>query len=544
MTTGKGSPGPRSVDSAALVKLRSELASARGKQRLALLLEAPDPAAVVRALPPDEIYFLVRDLGLGDAASLVQLASPEQFRTFLDLETWHGNQVSPLRALPWLRAARAGALRSEREIERWRRKLAALDPELLSLVMLDTLRIHDLEEDPDPEIQSDRFMRTPEGKYLIEFTVDGTDYLAIRGLVDDLYAVDPLQATRTISAIRWEFRSELEESELRWRAGRLSDLGFPTTGEAQSWFSKPPAKPGLQAGAPLRPPGFFLAQFRRETLLDQAAELLVPEERERFEQELMAAANAVMVADSVDPGEIEGVRRAVESARAMLELGLEKLSGKERQRAVQVLSTSPLKRVFQEGFGRTLELAWRVERLLKAGGAGTRKTPLLDAPLGEALAALLRRRPSYFPGLEADRRDWGTAAAAAHQARPFLSEQDLERTARALDLAEALAGLTRRLDLAPSSTEGPLAPRLSTLYLTALANQRLGRPFRPSPIPSSELSAATAALRSLDDPRLVAEGEAGKLLAELAANRAVELTALRTGVMPAPGALTALLVGP
>ena len=34
------------------------------------------------------------------------------------------------------------------------------------------------------------FMRTPEGKFIVEFTVRGTEYAAVRGLLDDLFA-DP-----------------------------------------------------------------------------------------------------------------------------------------------------------------------------------------------------------------------------------------------------------------------------------------------------------------------------------------------------------------
>jgi len=544
MTAG-GKGGARGLDAAALARARGELAAARGRRRLDILLDAADPGALVRALPADEIYFTIRDIGLGDAAQLVQLASAGQFRTFLDLDAWRGATVDPSRILPWLRAARAGAADSDREEARWKRKLAALDAELLSLVLLHALRIHDLEEDPDPDIESDRFMRTPEGKYVIEFAVEGTDYLAVRGVVDDLYAEDPFQATRIIAAIRSELRSELEESALRWRAARLADRGYPDLEEALSWFSRPPSKPALPAGEPARPPGFFLAQFRRGTLLDRAAEKLPPGERERVEQEVIAAANAVLVADSVDVGDPDEVRRAVESARAMLELGLEALASGDEERAAGALSETPLKRVFQHGFGRVLEPRWRAERIFKEGGAGTREAPLLDPPLGEAMAALARRRPLYFPGIEADRTDWGGAGAAAFEPRAFLSSQDLARTAAALDLAEALAVLARKLALAPADAPaaGPLAPRLSSLYLTALANERLGRPFRPDPIPAGRLREAAGALERLDDPRLASEGEAGALLARLASTRAEELAPLRDGGEVRPEQVTAVLVG-
>jgi Family of unknown function (DUF6178) len=541
--TGKGRPG--SMDPAALARARGELAAARGRRRLDLILDAPDPRALVRALPADEVYFTIRDIGLGSAAEIVRLASARQFRTFLDLDAWRGRTPDPSRILPWLRAARGAATRSDLEAARWKRKLAALDSELLSLVLVSTLRIHDLEEDPDPRIESDRFMRTPEGKHVVEFAVEGADYLAVRGVVDDLYAEDPFQATRILAATRSELRSELEESALRWRTARLADLGYPDLEEALSWFARPPAKPALPAGEPARPPGFFLAQFRRGTLLDRAMEKLLPDERERVELEVIAAANAVMVADAVDVADPDSVRRAVESARAMLELGLEDLGPGGDDRAAAVLSATPLKRVFQHGFGRVLQLRWRAERAFEAGGAGTREAPLLDPPLGEAMAALARRRPLYFPGIEAERGDWGGAAAGAFEPRPFLSSQDLERTDAALQAAEALAALGRKLALAPAAgaLSGPPAPRLSALYLTALANERLGRAFRPDPIPASELRAAARALERLDDPRLAAEGEAGALLARLAGNRAGELAGLRgEGEIPSAN-VTAVLVG-
>ncbi len=531
----------RPSDAAPIARARAELAGARGRRRLEVILGAPDPEAVVQALPADDLCFLVRDLGLADSAELVRLASPEQFRTFLDLDAWRGPTPDPARVLPWIRAARAGAPASDAAMARWRRKLDALDPELVDLVLLDALRIHDLEQEPDPEIQGDLFLRTPEGHFLVEFRSEGLDYLAVRGLVDDLYAEDPFQATRMLESVRWQHRSELEESALRWRNARLADLGYPDLQEALSWFARPPAAPAADPGLPARPPGFFLAEFRRGALLDRAAARLDPGKAEGVEAQLAAAANAVMVADAVDPGDMGAVRRAVESARAMLELGLEAAAGPDESRAAEILAATPLKRLFQRGFGRVLELRWRAEKALQAGG-GTREAPLLDPPLGEALSALARRRPLYFPGLEAPRQEWGGAAAAAHQPRPFLASAEVARTAAALDLAEALLALARSTGLVPAPASAGHA-RLSTLYLTALANERLGRAFAPAPVPVADVHAAARALGRLDDARLAAAGEAGALLASMARHRAEELSLLRDG-SARPDQLTALLVVP
>jgi hypothetical protein len=537
--TGTGQH-PTEPAPAGLAEVRRALAAVRGRKRVDVLLDQPDPAAIVRALPADELFHAIQEVGLADAAEVVQLASPEQFRTFVDLDAWRAGEPAVERMLPWIRAARGSSASDDDELDAWREKLDRLDPELVSLLLRSSLRIHDLEEDEDPEIEGDRFVRTTEGRYIVEFLPEGADYVVVRALVDDLYARDPFRAGRVLSAVRWELDSELAETALRWRDGRLSDLGYPTLEEALSWFAKPASRIEVQAGLPDRPAGFWLASHRHDTLLDRAAARLDPDALARFEGQAVTAANAALVADRVDPADPDAVRGAVETARAFLEMGLEALSGGDADAAAAVLAGTPLKRVFQRGFGEVLALRWKAERDRKAFGAGP--VPALDPPLGEAEAALLRRRPLYFPGLDAPRDEWGSPASGALVPRPFRSTGEVRRTAAALDEGAALRGLASTLGLAapPGATEATLA----TLYLTALANERRGLGFRPLPIPRDDLPAAARALTDVSDPRLSGAGAAGELLLVLARNRAAELAPIRAGETPPPDAITAVLVGP
>jgi hypothetical protein len=419
--------------------------------------------------------------------------------------------------------------------------MGALDQELVYLVLRDALRVHDLRVNDDPEIESDQAWKTSDGAYFVEFLVEGSDFVAVRGLLDDLEAEDPFKSSRLLGALAWELPSELEESALRWRQGRLADLGYPSLEEALSWYARPPSRPSEAPGQPRRGPGFFLAPLGLHSLLARAAATLQAGDREALDMQLVTAGNAVLVADGIDPVDLDQVRAAVTGARAMVELGLERLARGDDARAGQVLAETPVKRLFQEGFGRVLELSWRVERLFKAGGAGRRAAPLLDAPLGELMAALASRRPRFHPGIEHPREDWGTAAVAAMEPRRFLSAADLAQASSALDLCEGLALLARQLGLAPTQAEGD-APRLSALYLTALANQRLGRGFEPVPITVSELPAAAAALQAIEDPRLVAGGAAGALLLALARRQAAELAEHLDRAAAAPELVTELLV--
>ncbi len=530
---------PRSPAPAEMVELRRELAARRGRKRLDLLLDQPDPIAAVQALPADELFHAIQEAGLADSGDVVALSSPEQFRTFLDLDGWRGNALDPARVLPWLRAGRPPSVSSEEEEELWRAKVAAIDPEVMSLVLRETVRIHDLEDDPDPDIEGARCARTPEGRYLVEFVPDGPDYLVVRHILDDLYALDAFHAGRMLSVLRWELETELAEAALRWRTGRLADLGYPSLDEALSWYARPASRPAVEpAGLPVRPPGFWLAAHRRGTLLDRAAALLPPDALARFEAEAMAAANAALVADRVDTSDPDEVRDAVESARSLLEMGLESLSAGGDDAAAAVLASTPLKRVFQAGFGRLLDLRFRADRLRREAGA-----PVLDPPLGEALAALRLRRPRYFPGLATPREEWGSPTSGAFSARPFRSTDEVRRVSLALQDCEGILALARELGLSAPAGDAA-ASTLASLYLTALANERMGRAFSPTPIPAGELAAAAKVLDRIDDPRLASAGAPGALLATLARNRAAELALLARGESAPPGVVTAVLVAP
>jgi hypothetical protein len=524
--------------------IRAQLSAATGSRRLDVILGVPNPGALVRALPADELYFTIREIGLADAVELVQLASAEQFRTFIDLDAWRHGQFEPRRALPWLRAARAGAPRDSRLASRLARKMRTLDQEVVYLVLRDAIRVHDLKVEEDPDVESDQAWRTSDRAYLVDFVVEGSDYVAIRGLLDDLEAEDPFMSSRLLGALAWELPSELEETALRWRQGRLADLGYPSQEEALSWYARPPTRPAGPSeapGQPRRAPGFFLAPLGDRTLLARAAATLGDADREALDMQLVTAGNAVLVADGIDPVDLDQVRAAVTGARAMVELGLERLAGGDDAKAAEVLAGTPVKRLFQEGFGRVLELSWRADRLYKAGGAGRRSTPLLDAPLGELLAALSSRRPRFHPGIERPRDEWGSPNLAALEPRRFLGAGDLALAAAALDLCEGLAALARELGLTPSRAEGE-APRLSALYLTALANERLGRGFHPTPIPVRDLPAVAVALERIDDPRLTSRGEAGVLLQALARRQAEELAATSERAAATPELVTALLL--
>jgi len=421
---------------------RRALAAAAGKEKLDLLLSAPDPEALVQSIPDQELYLALLEIGPEDAAEVVALASPSQFRHAIDLSAWPGRDAGPepSTVLRWLRLAREGGGHSDRARTRYRDKLIGLDAELLSLTLRRILRVHDLQEEEEPPVQEPgRTYRTPEGRYLVEL-LEGTDYAMAKGLLDDLYGEDVLGTTRLLESLRWEVPTELEETARRWRDGRLRDLGFPELEEATAFYARPPATKSAAAPGP----GTSIA-VPVANLLDRALDELSGEERERAEEGVVYASNAALVANAVPVEDFEELRDALADARATLALGLEMLSGGDVHVAARVLAERPVRQIFQTGMGEAYRLQSRARRAAAAARLPqAQTTTLFDPPLSLLVESLSRLRPSI-----PDPADW-------RKRRALASRAEVARAEEMLGEAEAVPAILAALGLAPSAL-GPVA---------------------------------------------------------------------------------------
>ena len=419
--TRNGSGGNGSDTQHALNIVRRQLAALPARKRLDAIIESPGARALVRSLPAEDLYFTIMEVGLADATELVQLASPEQFRTFVDLGGWKKDSLTPHEVLTWMRAARGD------EPEHFLQKLRKVDIEVLEVLLREFTLVHDLEENPDVHVEGVT-LETPEGRYLVEFKgVEGAELVAMRSIINDLIADNPFEAVRFMEATRWDVPSELEETAYRFRTARLQDLGFPPLEEAARLFSRvdpgPSPTPAPSAGKALVPgqgqPDYLEAAFRA---LDEV-------ERENLEAELRYLANATLVAEVEEPGELDAIRRVGEMARDYLLLGLEHLTGGDPARAPQVVRDMEIKRIFQVGFSLTLTLKFRADRLMKQPLAQVDGTPLLFPEEATAVEALRRKRPRRalkVPGAEPV---------------PFRSRRELASSEEVLARAEAQVAL-------------------------------------------------------------------------------------------------------
>lgn len=457
---------------AELIRRLSELSP---KKRLDAMLEERDGRSLVRQLPAEDVYATIIDVGLNDSVEVVQVSTPEQFRTYVDLAAWQRDRIDPLEVLHWLRAARGD------DDDAFIGKVTALDIEVLEFLFKQLTVVHDLEADPDVN-PAGVTIESPEGRYLIELKVDGPDEAALRRLIMDLMAKNPFELSRFFEAVRWEMPSELEEVAHQFRKGRLQDLGFPPLEEATRLFAwldpDKVAKVPKAMGAPvaLAPAGgganFVEAAFRG----------LSPDERESLESEVRYLVNSVLVAEGAEPGDPQAIRRISEQARDALNLGLEHLCAGDPSLATEAVRAQELRVIFQVGFSLTLRLKREVEKLGAEPQTKFGETWLALDDETAALAALLRRRPMKalkVPGAEPVPFRHLRELAEAEQ---VLARVRLQRAVFAAVLGEA-----------PAETAARFGAKLSELtpqraLAAAVAWAEVGGPFEAVPLDPIKLT--------------------------------------------------------
>jgi hypothetical protein len=470
----------------------------RPEDRVVALLGEKDPAAAIQAVPIPELYHLVKDVGIEDAHELLALASPEQLQGMLDLDAWSVDKLEDAAVRPWLEALAAAG--PEKLAETWRQ----LDPDLTALVLQRWVRIYDIVEGELPDWEEPPFIETPDRFFVLKITVEDADaQRTVELLVDRLYRADAELARHTIRSAMSEPAAELEEMSLRWRTGRLTDLGFAPLEEALEVYQPidvarvTPAEDTADRPAERVTLPAVYAEPSRRHFLGRVLARVSPEEAGRLEAALALLLNKVLSANRVSPSDSVAAAAAAAAGVATLSLGLETVSRGDLPRAEEALRHVALSRLHRVGHSVTLQLA-RLARVLvpRAGRAGE--------PGISVLAALLRPRPQISRALDTP-PDLGQ--------RPFASVADVRAAARALGIVAAEIALVRDA-LGVDPQELGAAATLGDVGRTALVRALLGHGASFAPLPAEEIErlarpldrpAALAAFRALLAEKKIAE---------------------------------------
>jgi hypothetical protein len=460
-------------------------------QRMDALLSLDDAADAIQTLHPLSLYHLLRDIGPADAIDLTALASPDQLQAFLDLDAWHRDDFHPPAWLEWI-----SPLLDNLPLDEFCEKLVDLDPEPLILTLQEHLIAFHFDEHQEvpPEIEAlEQPWETLDGVYGFLLPLDQDDLAnQLRNLLKRLYHADLQLAHRVLEACRWELRSHLQEAAWQLRSARMAELGFLPFDEAAliyAWRSPHEHRDALLQQLQHNPhttphheprwrfdlPDLFREQLHHDhSFLQRALSHLLAQghDLQPLQHTLLNLHNRAMIADAIEPRDLEAARLLFSRVRGLLSLSLEFIADRDLDTAAALLAQRNLIDLFRVGHNLTAALARQARRL-------TRDAPTLsitqDHPLGllsdddrALLDALLLPRPLY-------------ARAGQPWPNPFSSFADLEEAATRLSLLAARVTLAfgllqlstdqvTRAAYAPNTLPPVELIDLHTLLATALAN--------------------------------------------------------------------------
>ncbi len=312
----------------------------------------PAPEEVIPLLPDAELCFTVKALGLWDASWILEHATATQLVASLDLDVWRGAVPNAENLRSWIAAlAHAGG-------ETLLRTAQCLDSELLVLMLRD--RVHVMLDPKDDEWQPPEGARTLDGVFYLLARRSADDLADLIALLQVVFSEDYWLYFRLLQGVIWELESDLQEWALRWRDGRLQDLGFPAADDAMRIYGylRPEERDLIpDAGRPLDVVEWQLPIFlpelpaaleRTHSVLRAAADL-DDEQRHGFFYAFVATANKVAVADGMPLSESETLPDAIEAAASVLSAGLEHLAVANGLGLTDVLRRVSLERLFRVG---------------------------------------------------------------------------------------------------------------------------------------------------------------------------------------------------
>lgn len=479
----------------ALVPWTMSLRRAEKRRRAFDLLEADDVKARVASASALETYYAIKEIGLEDAVGVLAYVDREQTRALIDIESWHGHRFEPADLLLWLSAFR------EAGIDAAARAARALDPEVLALLLRRRLYVTNRpkEDDSDPDTPPDwlvdppeeilPLIETPDRRYIIaarthdemeETPIDEEDRKWLLALVDDLYKDDdPDTIAFALRLAATDLSSALEEDAYRFRNARLEDLGFPSLeraleiygtldperleAEAEDFAPDPDVSVPVHYTKPLAE-GLFSAAMSR---LDAKTITWI-------ESNLVPVANRALVADGVEPGQLEEVTATLTRMKGYVEIALAHGVDEERwtEVAADRLARVPIAELFRIGYTVTTRLKTRARALLSEYPAALFDDD--DRPLLEALT-MRRPRLSHL-GVE----------------RAFGGPEDVTWVDGRLARLERLIEAAEELDILndPAGTVLPPAAErtIDVLMATASARAVLEDRFSARPFTAEELA--------------------------------------------------------
>ena len=414
--------------------------------RIRLILLAHNARQLVQALPPDELYWTVKQYGLEDALSIITMTSHEQFQYMIDLDCWQRDILDPAALARWYRLL---SKCNENKVLEW---FVRTDESLIVSTLQQFIHVEKIEEQSDISEEYARMpLATLDGVYYFHFLRDDA-HTYLMPLLQAVYHHNPQLFYSLVEGVLHDFSAEVMEEALRWRISRIAEHGFPDPEEAASIYQFVSDKEValLRKGCTVRdadgeqliaPQGTGLsirhsiATAGIPPVLADALEMLpTPELCEQIQRLLVNVANKVICVDGRPANSLTDTLHAMKRTLGLVSIGLEILSDRDAAVAPVMLGQVHPEILFRIGSSALQKLQKRFRELQKTLWAAAPDfcIDFFDSPWSDALQGLVRKRPLLFEGL---------VRSGPLEYCDFLSLRDVQALEEVVDLVEAVSCL-------------------------------------------------------------------------------------------------------
>jgi hypothetical protein len=387
------------------------------EERLKAIRNSEAAAELVPALPDEEVFLTVKQVGEGDALPIVALTTPDQLRFILDIELWTRDRLDDNKAREWLMTILACGERKVIEF------LENADRDLLIIMLSKFITL--IPNEDGVKIPAGLSSIMPDEFFTILSDIP-EDIENIKLLLRIIRQWDRDKYYELLFDVYGMAGAEAEEKALRWRNSRIEEKGlleFDEAVEIYGYVGEEEARRiAEEASGLLRPqegpwgtmPTYPVRLAGSRTFFYQV--LASIDDRgiqNRLRSEIAFSANRLLVADAWSIGELESIRKALNRLFSLINVGLFYLTGGDRQKGADVVKAVPVKELFQIGFSRVMDLKSAAGEVARRWWPewGEEGFVFLDHPQDEVMRGLMLRVPQYYAlaeGGDVDFRDFET----------------------------------------------------------------------------------------------------------------------------------------
>lgn len=332
------------------------------------MLSTADLRGRIRRLSVPHLFFGIKELEDQEILKLLPHITATQWTGILDLHLWTRDEMS------------TGAfMELERHITQAddpvaSKLLRGTDPELWELLLKRGVHIYAKVDEDQYEFEPDEgeWMETPDMNYLIILPHDPEEARLLRALILRLYDLDAEYAAILIASCRARTAIEIEESAYQNRKRRVEDMGFQDYFDAIDIYTTLPPDETLPEKIPelIREvstlPARLPEQLGDSLLLFEALALVTePQVSQSLVEELFFICNKVISADSASPADPTKIKITIRKAVIGINLGLDRWSGGNLQKAVEGLQRFYFQSFFQIGYGCLMELQQQARQVME-----------------------------------------------------------------------------------------------------------------------------------------------------------------------------------